>query len=129
MGEWVECDDGNECTEEQCVPGQGCAFEELDGPCQGPDPCQSYTCIDGECVGTEVDLDLHLDGIDEDCDGLTDEDVWLGLQLAADGFGSGFGKSAAGGMTLSGRFCAPPVSGGSSGAQLELVPGLPPGPQ
>ncbi len=46
------CDDGNPCTEDQCVPGAGCSFVPLDGlPCEGEDLCAGqWTCQQGTCV-------------------------------------------------------------------------------
>ncbi len=123
MGSWTDCDDGNECTLETCSPSLGCGHAPTAGGCSGPDACQEYFCSGGQCLGVPVEEDLHQDGLDEDCDGLTDEDVLLGLELNGTGFGSGSGESKGGGFWLSGRLCSPPYHGPSSGGGFLLVPG------
>jgi len=110
-----------------CLPGDGC-LEAADGaPCNGSDPCKEYFCVDGFCVGTEVELDLIQDGKDNDCDGKTDEDVYLGFRLLGGTFGGGFGKPSGGGWTLTGTVSVSGYSGTATAAGLTLTPGAPTG--
>ena len=73
----AECDDGNLCTDDGCLPASGCthAFNSVacdDGnPCTQPDQCRDGRCRGGPVVCTE---DLCGDGTDDDTDGFTDCD-------------------------------------------------------
>src|SRR5215813_6521958 len=76
------CDDGEACTADACLPG-GCEHQPIDGggtsscgigachrtvsACVGGAP---QTCVPGEPGAN----DATCDGIDDDCDGTTDED-------------------------------------------------------
>ena len=53
------CDDGNPCTDDQCIPGVGCEHVPLDGiPCAGTDPCAGeWLCDDGACIGEAKNCD------------------------------------------------------------------------
>ncbi|MBM4355921.1 MAG: hypothetical protein FJ109_19385, partial [Deltaproteobacteria bacterium] len=55
----VVCDDGNACTQDSCVPGQGCQHAALDGiECSDGDPCTvAELCKQGICSGTPVICD------------------------------------------------------------------------
>jgi len=103
------CDDGNECTDDECTAGV-CLNADLNGvTCDDGDDCSmNDSCAGGECSGQPLDADgdgyvsaacggddcddesaevnpgveedkvpggpLCSDGIDNDCDGLTDEE-------------------------------------------------------
>ncbi|MBM4373073.1 MAG: hypothetical protein FJ098_15570, partial [Deltaproteobacteria bacterium] len=73
-GGWLDCDDSNPCTLDACHPTLGCQHEPQEGECSGPVPCTEYVCVGGECVGWPVSDDMTWDGVDDDCDGQTDED-------------------------------------------------------
>lgn len=87
----LECEDDNDCTADACDPVDGCTFTLIDGDSDG------QASVDlGEC-GTDCDdtRDFIFDGADEvcdtfdnDCDGLTDEDLLIGffVDCDADGF-------------------------------------------
>jgi hypothetical protein len=77
------CDDGNLCTEDSCVPASGCAHQPLDGG--GSSSCGIGACLrtvahcaagtPQACVpGTPAANDATCDGVDDDCDGTTDEE-------------------------------------------------------
>ena len=55
----IVCDDGNVCTSESCVAGQGCVYAPAAGPCSDGDACTSGdACSAGECLpgaATECD--------------------------------------------------------------------------
>ncbi|MFH1530178.1 MAG: hypothetical protein ABIK09_05510 [Pseudomonadota bacterium] len=122
-GKLVGCDDGNPCTAESCDLSLGCAHEPAEGPCEGPDPCQSWTCAGGECVGTPIEEDGTLNGVDDDCDGLTDEDAYKYLQVSAQ-FCGGAVYTGGGGMTLRASLGDPSLEGhvaqGADGTTLIL---------
>ncbi len=58
-GEAVACDDGDPCTTDECVPGQGCVYEPATGlPCDDGDPCTSPdVCQAGQCQGAAASCD------------------------------------------------------------------------
>ena len=50
----LECDDGNPCTKDICLPEGGCAHENAAGSCSDGDPCTlNDFCLDGGCVAGE----------------------------------------------------------------------------
>lgn len=54
------CDDGNPCTDDLCVPGEGCANTANFEPCDDGDPCSlGDQCIEGECVTGFLPLDCN----------------------------------------------------------------------
>lgn len=125
-GQWADCDDANPCTLDLCSPSLGCLNEPLEGKCEGPDPCLSYACEDGACSGTALKDDVTLDGIDDDCDGSTDEDAYKGFGLAGWSYvGTGSAMASADvSVTLYGSLSASPwVSTGSS-ESCSLTSGL-----
>ena len=58
-------------------------------PCDDEDPCTlEDVCVEGTCSGTPLQFESNVcDGLDEDCDGITDEDCSLKLRggLMTDG--------------------------------------------
>ncbi len=124
-GKLASCDDGNPCTQEGCDPALGCTHLPTDGECTGEDPCSEYWCIEGKCTGTPVVADLKLDGIDEDCDGLTDEDAYKGFRLVGTTVVSAPDGEPAQGAGLRLRSIAGPSawSGTSAGEGISLAPG------
>ena len=67
----LDCDDGNECTTEVCVPESGCEYSQADdgSPCDEAGICLPE-CQGGLCVETAVEV---CDGVDNDCDGHADQ--------------------------------------------------------
>ncbi|MBM4373146.1 MAG: hypothetical protein FJ098_15940, partial [Deltaproteobacteria bacterium] len=122
-GDLVSCDDQNPCTAEGCDPSLGCLHEPVEGPCTGADPCQTWSCQEGACVGTPIEEDSTLDGVDDDCDGLTDEDAYKYLQVSGL-FCGGAVYTGGGGMTLHAAVGDPPLQGlratGADGTTLTL---------
>jgi len=114
-GDLVVCDDGNPCTADGCDLSLGCTHDDIEGPCEGPDPCQTWSCEDGACVGTPIEEDGTLDGIDDDCDGLTDEDAYKYLHVSAAFCGGGV-YTGGGGMTLRGALGDPALAGRTASA-------------
>ena len=56
----IACDDGNECTQEECDPAQGCVATDLSGtPCDDEDNCtEGDECLNGECnSGEQMDCE------------------------------------------------------------------------
>ncbi len=108
-----------------CLPGDGCLGAPEGAPCNGPDPCLDYVCEAGFCVGTPVQLDVIPDGIDEDCDGQIDEDVYLGFRFLGGTFGAGSGIQSGGGWTLAGTAALSGYVGTSSSVEMTVIPGTP----
>ena len=122
----VTCDDGDPCTQDTCEAGV-CDFAPLDGAdCDDEDPCTPVdTCADGACVGTPLEREANVcDGLDEDCDGLTDEDCTLVLRggLVGDG---GAPLSVTPDHAFIGSLGAPRFIGKSSTDQFVITPGFP----
>jgi hypothetical protein len=96
-----DCYDGNPCTSDSCDPAQGCQYQDAPGSCNDGDACtMDDRCEGGVCVGDPLDVDgdgsvsvacggddcdddragVHpgaaencSNGLDDDCDGLTDQ--------------------------------------------------------
>ncbi|NOT02759.1 MAG: hypothetical protein HOP29_19320 [Phycisphaerales bacterium] len=66
-----DCDDGNECTDDDCV-ANACVYTDNTNPCDDADPCTvGDVCSGGMCTGTPVDCsDFNL-CTDEVCIGGT----------------------------------------------------------
>ncbi len=66
----VTCDDGNACTDDQCLGGDGCSNVPLDGgECLDGDACTiGDHCEAGMCVGSPVVCDDQNPCTDEWCD-------------------------------------------------------------
>jgi hypothetical protein len=48
----LDCDDGNVCTDDSCVPATGCTYVNNTAPCNDGDACTTVdTCSAGGCVG------------------------------------------------------------------------------
>lgn len=71
----LDCDDSNECTTDQCEPGQGgCVHGVLTGsPCEDGDPCTVVDlCEAGACAaGGPANCDDGNPCTDDSCDGTT----------------------------------------------------------
>jgi len=66
-----ECQDGNPCTFDHCDPSKGCLhLVHEDAPCVLSCGTPGLCAANGTCVGQEL-----CNGIDDDCDGSTDEDL------------------------------------------------------
>ncbi len=119
------CEDGNPCTEDSCEDGV-CVFNPVDGlACDDGDPCTpTDTCTGGSCVGAALDRESNIcDGLDEDCDGATDEDCTYVLRggLVGDG---GAPLSVTPDHAFMGTLGAPRFIGKSSTDKYVITPGL-----
>jgi hypothetical protein len=67
-----DCDDGDPCTDDTCVPGQGCEHPYNSNPCDDHNACTSADqCFFGYCSGTPINYcddynDCTVDGCDPD---------------------------------------------------------------
>jgi hypothetical protein len=63
------CDDGNPCTEDKCMGGEGCVNGIMDsGPCDDGDPCTvADHCVGGACKGETVECDDENPCTDDAC--------------------------------------------------------------
>ncbi len=81
VGELVDCDDGNSCTDDWCKVGGGCAHEDNSVACDDGDVCTvADQCSGGICAGTEVNCECLEDA---DCQALEDGNLCNGT-LACD---------------------------------------------
>ncbi len=107
----ANCDDIVDCHDPQCR-GEGTAFENWGAPCDGPDadhcPWGTYTCTpDGsalQCVNEiPQQTEESCDGVDNDCDGQTDEEATCGPgQSCVDGRCTVTADAGAGGAAAPG---------------------------
>ncbi|GMV41993.1 MAG: hypothetical protein AMXMBFR64_37090 [Myxococcales bacterium] len=67
----TKCDDGNPCTDDGCIPLQGCTHDQLTGAaCDDGDPCTlGDACTQGACVGTPMVCDDGELCTNEQCEG------------------------------------------------------------
>ena len=71
VGDPVECDDDNPCTDNVCTDTGGCEYPVNEEFCDDGDPCTvADHCDDGSCVGVSVPCDCQTD---EDCAGELDD--------------------------------------------------------
>ena len=71
-GDYINlCDDGNDCTEDNCKGEPGCDYIDLDaGECKDGDPCTvADHCQAGLCIGNPVVCDDNNECTDDSCDG------------------------------------------------------------
>ena len=105
----------------------GCSHEADDaGLCSDDDPCTSDDqCVDSVCVGVAIESEGPVcNNVDDDCDGVTDEDCAYRLNGYA--FGDGFAVGGdSGGSALLGTLGTPRIVGSSSNGSWTLTSGLP----
>ena len=76
VGDLVECDDGNPCTNDVCSETGGCDSQPNSDPCDDLDPCTvKDSCFQGNCEGYEMSCDCQTD---DDCSQLEDGDLCNG---------------------------------------------------
>jgi len=52
-GKEMDCDDGNPCTDDLCLPASGCVHSANNAACTDGDPCTvTDKCFQGSCVGS-----------------------------------------------------------------------------
>jgi len=117
------CDDDNACTFDGCDPSFGCTNESTDAECTGDDPCLDYVCVEGDCTGLPVLSDDALDGIDDDCDGQTDEDAYKTFRLVAGEFVGARGLSQGAGLKIVSEL-SPAFGGVTNSGELSIGAGL-----
>jgi parallel beta-helix repeat protein len=72
-GTALNCNDTNPCTDDSCDPLSGCQYSNNTGSCDDSDACTNGdVCSGGVCVGGPPPIEICNDGVDNDCDGLTD---------------------------------------------------------
>ncbi len=67
----VNCNDGNSCTDDQCIPGEGCSHSDNVAPCNDGDVCTlGDVCASGQCQsgGNELLCDDNNVCTDDSCD-------------------------------------------------------------
>jgi hypothetical protein len=101
-GQLIPCDDADPCTLDSCDALMGCkhapGFEPQDAGCLAEGVCAAgakatcashqFSCDYSEVIGYEPGREASCDGLDNDCDGLTDEGLCLACH-PGEGFCSG----------------------------------------
>jgi len=124
-GQFTWCDDEQQCTDDGCHPTLGCTHTPREGPCDGDDPCLEYLCQEGQCVGATIEGDYSLDGVDDDCDGQTDEDALTSLSLSGFVWQSGGGSAQGMGLWLDGDLSDVRFVGETWDGKYRIRSGLP----
>ena len=109
------CDDEQTCTDDTCVVGVGCQNDPGTGAnCSDDNLCtENDVCVNGACVGSAITQESNVcDQVDNDCDGLTDENC--SLVLRSQHTGDGQGVSQGGGLLVRHRLGAPRIFGQAS---------------
>ena len=76
VGDPVECDDDNPCTDNLCTETGGCEYPPAAGECDDGDPCTlGDHCAQGQCLGESVNCQCQQDA---DCAALEDGDLCNG---------------------------------------------------
>jgi hypothetical protein len=79
LGEPVQCEDDNPCTDDACTPMGGCDHVANTVPCDDGDPCTlGDFCQDQTCSGTPVACDCQTD---LDCEQYEDGDICNGTLI------------------------------------------------
>ncbi len=79
VGDPVQCDDENPCTDNVCTDDGGCQYPPNEADCDDGDPCTlADVCQDGVCGGISVPCDCLQD---PDCEPLEDGDLCNGTLI------------------------------------------------
>jgi hypothetical protein len=79
LGDPVDCEDDNPCTDNICTETGGCEYPPNSEPCDDNDPCTlADLCDEGICVGTEVACECWTD---EDCLAVEDGNLCNGTLI------------------------------------------------
>ena len=124
-GALKNCDDDNVCTDNTCDSESGdCVATANNANCDDDEFCTvGDVCIEGVCTGETPEKEANVcDGLDEDCDGMTDEDCTLVLEpgIFTDG---GNAKSTTPNFELEESLGAPRFVGETSTGDFMIVPG------
>jgi len=128
-GPALDCDDGDPCTDDTCDPQGGCRTQDNTAPCDDGDPCTAGdVCAAGRCAGAPIPVDCGAVGVDDDCDGHTDEDCPGNLRVRSSEYTGGAMEAADGAFGLRARITPTPfhaAGGRSSDGTYLLTPGVP----
>lgn len=117
------CDDQNECTLDYCDASLGCKHDNQDVTCTGEgEACTEYKCVEGECKGFDITEDYSFNGVDDDCDGVVDDEWATGLNIPHYWFRSTMGEMGGEGWKLQGSLSVPGVTGVVTGQGYKLTP-------
>jgi hypothetical protein len=76
VGDPVQCDDKNPCTDNVCAETGGCEYPANEAQCDDGNPCTvGDKCAETQCLGIAMPCDCQ---VDEDCDALEDENLCNG---------------------------------------------------
>ncbi len=81
VGQFVDCDDSNPCTEDSCSPTGGCEHQNNTAKCDDGNACTvADECVEGACTGYAVNCDCQEDF---DCAALEDGNACNGTLRCA----------------------------------------------
>jgi len=129
----TDCESGY-CLQVDALTGESVCTQPCVEDCPGDWECKlvyfdppdlSSLCVPpGSCVPSSVEGDFSLDGKDDDCDGVTDEDALVSLSVAGRVWANGWVSGQGGGYSVDGALGSVTFEGETSDGVFVIRSGL-----